>query len=65
MAEPASAFSMAEPACGLWWRRDTRQPSIVLSVAIDRVVPLIFSKSKAKFADVTGVDEVVEFLKSH
>ncbi len=24
MAEPASAFSMAEPACGSWWRRDTR-----------------------------------------
>jgi hypothetical protein len=39
-------------------------------VAIDCVVPLAFSKSKAKFADVAGVDEakqdfmeVVEFLK--
>jgi hypothetical protein len=31
MAEPASAFSMAEPTCGSWWRRDTRQPSIVSS----------------------------------
>ncbi len=39
-------------------------------MAIDCVVPLAFSKSKAKFADVAGVDEakqdfmeVVEFLK--
>jgi len=24
MAEPASAFSMVEPACGSWWWRDTR-----------------------------------------